>query len=338
MKISTIEKFTRQTIDGMYKYYDYIIEDFSFIEGSCIPWGLSKTLADGTKIILLFINLNNVIFNEAFENHICSKFNCNREDLIKLVLIGENMDSIEIQNQLNHLININPLQNNFIILDLISRKFQISHSNMEPIANEIGSIMDNNTKMQNNNKNPIVTYTLISINIVMFIISAILSRSVMDIDTNILVNLGAKYNQAIEQGQWFRFITCTFLHGGLIHIATNMYSLYSIGPLVEDLYGKYKYITIYFASGIISSIFSFWFSPYVSIGASGAIFGLLGVVFVFALKERKRVGKDFFINVASILVINLFIGLSLPGIDNFAHLGGLLSGVTFGAIMSLDKK
>lgn len=338
MNISAVEKFTRQIIDGMYKYYDYIVEDFSSIEGISIPWGLSKTLTDGTKTCLVFIKLDNSITNETFDNEICSKINCNRENLITVVLICESRDSDEIQNQLNYLKSNNPLQNNYIILDLISRKIQISDSKLETEAGQIANIMDNNIKMQNHREKPIITYSIIGINIVMFIISVILSNNMMDIDTNVLVKLGAKYNPLIEQGQWFRLITCMFLHGGIIHITANMYSLYCIGPLIEQLYGKYKYIVIYFVSGIISSLFSFWFSNYVSIGASGAIFGLLGMVLIFSIKERKRVGKGFLMNIASVVAINLFIGLSLPGIDNFAHLGGLLSGITLGGIMKLDKK
>lgn len=338
MNVSTSEKFTRQIIDGMYKSYDYIVEDFNFVEEQLIPWGLSKTLTDGTKTVLIFMKLNNDILNEAFENNFCSKVNCTRGNLIKILLISDDSDNVQVQNQLNNIGNTTVLQNNSIILDLISRKIQISDSNMEPIANQIASIMDNNNKKnQNNSKKAIVTYTIIGINIFMFIICAILSGNFMDIDTNVLVSLGAKYNPLILHGQWFRLLTCIFLHGGLIHIAANMYSLYAIGPLVEDLYGKYKYIIIYLATGIISSLFSFWFSAYVSIGASGAIFGLLGVILVFSIKERKRVGKAFFMNVASIVAINLFIGLSVKGIDNFAHLGGLLSGITFGLIMKLNK-
>lgn len=329
MSKSISEKFTRQVIDGMYKHYDYIVEDFSFIQGTSIPWGLSKTLADGTKTFVIFMTIEMDTLNEFFENEICVKINCDRENLIKVILIDKDLESVG---------NIKALQNNFIILDLVSKKIQISESNMEPIASQIASIMDYNTSSQNGQKNTIVTYTLIGINIFMFILSAILSGNVMDIKTGVLVDLGAKYNPAIVQGQWFRLITCVFLHGGLIHIAANMYSLYAIGPLIENLYGKYKYLAIYLISGIISSLFSFWFSAYVSIGASGAIFGLMGAIFIFAFKERKRIGKDFLTNITSVLVINLFIGLSIQGIDNFAHLGGLLSGVTFGLIMSHKKK
>jgi len=333
MSISITEKFTRQVLDGMCKKYDYIVEDFSMIEGASVPWGLSKKLNDGTKIVLFFMKMEERILSGDFESNICSKVDCDRENLIKVILISE--------NKVNSIEQISKLQNNSIVIDLINKSIKISDDKVEVVANQMASVMDSNTRNKrdkNDYKNSIVTFIIIGINIFMFAISVILSGSIMDIDINVLVALGAKYNVAIQGGQWFRLITCMFLHGGLIHIAANMYSLYCIGPLVESVYGRYKFIAIYIATGIISSLFSFWFSDAISIGASGAIFGLLGVVLVFAITERKRLGKSFLRNIASIVALNLFIGLSVKGIDNYAHLGGLLSGALIATVLSLNKK
>lgn len=331
-----IEKFTKRIIDGMYKYYGYIIEDFSSIQDISLPWGLSRILEDGTKMNIIFVDYDDGVLNRNFENDVCEKLGCRKDRIIKIVLTGGDVDSSEIMHQLNYFSELNLIQNNSIILDLKHSTMQISNSNMEGIAKQVGSIIDNNSRERSSKKNATVTYTIIGINIFLFIVSALLSGSFMNINDYVLISMGAKYNPAIEQGQWFRLVTCTFLHGGLIHIAANMYSLYSIGPLVESLYGKYKYIFMYFAAGIVSSLFSFWFSNSVSIGASGAIFGLLGIVFVFAMKERKRIGKDFLMNVGSVVVVNLFIGFSLPGIDNFGHIGGLFAGVILGLIVRLN--
>jgi rhomboid protease GluP len=117
-----------------------------------------------------------------------------------------------------------------------------------------------------------------------------------------------------------------------------MYALYSIGPLVERVYGKAKYLVIYFISGIISSVFSFIFSNGVSIGASGAIFGLLGTTLVFAVTMRKNIGKGFLRNITSVIIINLFIGFTMSNIDNFGHLGGLLGGSISALVFNLIKK
>jgi rhomboid protease GluP len=106
-----------------------------------------------------------------------------------------------------------------------------------------------------------------------------------------------------------------------------MYALYSIGPVVEKIYGPKKYILIYFVSGILSSLLSYTMSPAMSIGASGAIFGLLGAMLVYAYNMRKRIGKGLIKNIVTVIAINLFIGMTIPNIDNFAHIGGLLGGL-----------
>lgn len=125
-----------------------------------------------------------------------------------------------------------------------------------------------------------------------------------------------------------------FLHGGIVHVAVNMYSLYAIGPMVERVYGKAKYIAIYFISGILASIFSYAFSTSVSIGASGAIFGLLGAVLIFAFKSKGKTGSGFIKSILSVIFINIFIGATLPNIDNFAHMGGLLGGMLVAFLVS----
>ena len=117
-----------------------------------------------------------------------------------------------------------------------------------------------------------------------------------------------------------------------MHIAFNMYALYSLGNLVEQIYGTKKYLIIYFASGLLASFTSYKLSPYVSIGASGAIFGLLGACAVFAYKEKERIGKDFLIDMASVIFLNVIIGLTMSNIDNVAHLGGLFGGVLISII------
>ncbi len=177
------------------------------------------------------------------------------------------------------------------------------------------------------NKQWFITYFLIAVNIIMYLISAFLSENIFDIDIRVLVYLGAKLNLLIDAGQYYRLITCTFLHGGLMHIALNMYALYAIGPLIESTYGKLKFALIYFVSGITSSFFSYKFSNGVSIGASGAIFGLLGAALVLSIKMRKVIGEEFKRNIISVILVNVIIGLSISNIDNFGHLGGLIGGV-----------
>ena len=172
-----------------------------------------------------------------------------------------------------------------------------------------------------------VTNAIIIINIIIFIISAILSRDLLNINIYVLVALGAKFNYFINQGEYYRLFTCMFLHGGLMHIVFNMYALKSIGHLTENIYGKLKFSIIYIISGIIGSYFSYKLSDGIAVGASGAIFGLLGAALVFAYNEKHRIGKEFLVEILKVIGINIFIGLTLPNIDNYAHLGGLLAGI-----------
>jgi rhomboid protease GluP len=106
-----------------------------------------------------------------------------------------------------------------------------------------------------------------------------------------------------------------------------MYALRTLGVFIERLYGKVKLLIIYFFGGILGSYFSYLFSPGVSIGASGAIFGLLGAALIYGIKMRKSVGKEFLSNIVQVIAINLFLGVSISNIDNFGHIGGLLGGI-----------
>jgi rhomboid protease GluP len=181
--------------------------------------------------------------------------------------------------------------------------------------------------MKNEDKKSIITIALISVNVIMYIITAILSGDIIDSDIRALIFLGAKVNELISSGEYYRLITAMFLHGGMMHLLLNMYALNALGPFVEKVYGSTKYVIIYFVAGIVSSIFSYMFSEGVSIGASGAIFGLFGAVFIFSLKMKDRVGKGMLKNIISVIGINIFIGISIPNIDNLAHLGGLIGGI-----------
>lgn len=178
------------------------------------------------------------------------------------------------------------------------------------------------------NKDNIVTMSIIFINILLYIFCAIRSRNVMDIDVLTLWELGGNYGKDVLEGQVWRLLTCAFLHGGLIHIVFNMYALYVIGPQLEVLFGRVKYIVIYLLSAIGGSLLSLVFSPNtLSIGASGAIFGLFGAMVMYVLKYRDRIPKRVLSNLFFVIILNLLIGFNLQGIDNFGHIGGLVTGV-----------
>ncbi len=178
-------------------------------------------------------------------------------------------------------------------------------------------------------KKPIITYTIIAICIIMYLITGILDGNLMNLSPSILLKFGANAVNYTKNGEYWRLITCIFLHGGITHILCNMYSLYVIGPQVESFYGKVKYLFIYLFSGITGSILSLSFaSTYsVSIGASGAIFGLLGATLYFGYHYRVYLGNVLKSQIIPIILLNLFIGFIVSGIDNFAHVGGLIGGI-----------
>jgi rhomboid protease GluP len=201
----------------------------------------------------------------------------------------------------------------------------------ESLALQLNEILEKKKNHKRKNRTTFdasakATYVLITINILMFIVTAFLSKNFINSDIEVLIKLGAKDNLRITEGQYYRLITAAFLHGGFIHLAVNMYALNALGPLVEKVYGRIKFLIIYFTAAILSSFFSFLFSSSVSIGASGAIFGLLGATLTFAYKMRSKIGTRMVSNVFSVIILNVIVGVTLPNIDNFGHLGGLIGG------------
>lgn len=180
-------------------------------------------------------------------------------------------------------------------------------------------------------KENISTMILIGINIIVFLITALLSNNIFDIDTMVLLRFGAKYNPLIYSGEVWRLLTCAFLHGGIMHIGFNMYALYVIGPQIEQIYETKNYLLIYLSSCITASLLGVIASPRtISVGASGGIFGLMGALLAFAVCERHKLEKKYVWSLIQVILINLVIGLSLNNIDNFGHIGGLLGGAIIG--------
>lgn len=222
-------------------------------------------------------------------------------------------------------------------------KLIINTDNYEIIHCDVGCIplkqlFENNYKKSNMKdsffKDKVLTLGIIGINIIIFIVMQYEIYTSGNTVNEILINLGAKYNPLIENGEVWRLLTCAFLHSGFIHIGCNMYSLYIIGPQINQIYGAGKYLVVYIISCITSSLLSFYMSPYsISVGASGGIFGLMGALLAFAVIERHRVEKRYLSSLLQIIIINLFIGLNIKNIDNFGHIGGLLGGISIGYII-----
>ena len=175
-------------------------------------------------------------------------------------------------------------------------------------------------------KKPIITYLIMAICVIVFISMYIFGNGSYDNLT--LLNFGANLDTLTKSGEFYRLVTCAFIHIGIFHLLFNMYALYIIGPQVESFYGKARYIFIYLVSAITGSMLSIAFNHNViSAGASGAIFGLLGCLLYFGYHYRIYLGNVIKSQILPIIVLNLILGFMLTGIDNFAHIGGLVGGI-----------
>ncbi len=152
------------------------------------------------------------------------------------------------------------------------------------------------------------------------------------IDTQVLIRLGAKYGPLMVAGQWWRLVTAVFLHAGLLHIIMNLWCLFDLGPAVESLFSTTKFIFFYLVAGVAGFVVSFLWSPFgVSIGASGAILGLIGVL-IGASVHHGRLGQDMRSPLWRWLLYILIFGLLFHA-DNAAHIGGLGAGVLLGYLV-----
>lgn len=180
---------------------------------------------------------------------------------------------------------------------------------------------------------PMLTYWLLGINVAIFVLGLIID--LLFGGSTVLLAYGAKANAEIVAGQYWRFITPMFLHIGLIHLAFNSYFLYIIGPQVERPFGYMRFFLIYMGAGVTSSVLSMIASPSPSAGASGALFGIIGALGVYLYQNREMFGafgKRRLNGIRNVILINLLFGLS-PGIDNWGHVGGLIGGVVFAALI-----
>lgn len=175
---------------------------------------------------------------------------------------------------------------------------------------------------------PIITQALLVITVAVYALQ-MLTQFTLGVDLPAM--FGMKVNELIVQGQLYRLIAPMFLHASLLHIGFNMYALFVLGAGLERFYGRWRFLALYLISGFAGNVLSFLMSSAPSLGASTAIFGLLGAQGVLLYHNREIFGpaaKHMLMNVVVIALVNLVIGLS-PGIDNWGHLGGLVGGVLF---------
>lgn len=180
-------------------------------------------------------------------------------------------------------------------------------------------------------KRIVVTYALIIINIIIYFLqmSGIINSDMF-----------AMNSDTFTSGNWWVIITSAFLHANILHLACNMYSLYIIGTQLETVMGKIKFLVVYFSSAIIGALLSGVVngSSVTSVGASGAIFGLMGALLYFGYHYRLYLGNVIISQLVPVILLNLFIGFTNPLIDNWAHIGGLVGGLFAGMMVGVEGK
>jgi rhomboid protease GluP len=184
-----------------------------------------------------------------------------------------------------------------------------------------------------------VTPTLVAMNVLVFIWAVWRGAGFMEPDGLTMIDLGSDYGPLTTTGEWWRLVTSTFMHFGVLHLALNMWALWSTGPLVERLYGSWYFAVLYLLAGVVGSVASIVWNPGVnSAGASGAIFGVFGAMLAFIVNKEAgvpvKIAQQHQASTLIFVAYNLFNGFTHSGIDNAAHIGGLVAGFAFGWILA----
>ncbi len=274
-----------------------------------------KTLSFNMNVLSIFLNLGDNVTKDltANKNALCIK-----------------IDSEKDFSKDNNLKTIFP--------DL-TKKIKYKEDGVELFARITSDINNHNKadakKIEKvfSNKKPTITYALIIINVLLYFIPMIFGFH------NELVNKYCIFAPSIRNGEYYRLLTGAFIHANIIHLGCNCYALYVLGTQVESYLGKIKYIIIYFLSALSASLFSIIFAKNTaSIGASGAIFGIMGALLYFGYYYRVYLGNVLKSQLIPLIIFNLLLGFTLRGIDNFAHIGGLLGGIGITMALGIDGK
>lgn len=274
-----------------------------------------KTLSFSMNVVSIFLDLGENVKEDLNDNpnQICIKVN-NENDLKKNTIIKE-------------------------VFPDLNKKLKYSEKGMELFMKITNDINRHNQEDANKiekvfkSKFPLITYILIAINVILFVIPVLFGKY------NYILNLFCVHGPSIRAGDFYRLVTGMFIHGGFLHLLFNCYALYVIGTQLESFLGKFKFTIIYLVSGISGALFSMIFGGNVaSIGASGAIFGLMGSLVYFGYHYRVYLGNVIKSQIIPLIVINLLLGFMTTGIDNAAHIGGLIGGAIITIALGIKDK
>ncbi len=261
-------------------------------------------------------------------------------DLNNIVKIDEEDKKISTVN----ISDIDDLKKNKLIKKLYPKIEKNNFTKTDSLMNIIHATEDINNKTARENdkyedifkpKPIIVTKVIMFICFAMYIATLLVNNNF-----NVaLILLGANNRSLVLGGQVWRLLTSAFLHGNILHLLVNMYSLWIIGSQVETYIGKWKFLVIYLLSAIMGSLFSIvFYANSISIGASGALFGLMGALLYFGYHYRLYLSNTLTSQIIPIIILNLLFGFTVPGIDNACHIGGLIGGYLSTMIVGLKYK
>ena len=185
-----------------------------------------------------------------------------------------------------------------------------------------------------------VNLAMVVVNIIVFIVMELAGSTK---SSQFMLMHGASYTPYVLKGDYWRLLTCMFLHFGFEHLAYNMFSLIFLGDIVERIFGPVRYLMIYLIGGVGGNLVSLWLSLRsgnyaVSAGASGAIFACMGAFLFTALRRRKNLGQDTMRRLLMMVVLMVMQGLVDHGVDNAAHVGGLIAGFLLAAMLYLPRR
>lgn len=223
--------------------------------------------------------------------------------------------------------NETTIQNNIEAINSLRAATLVAAANEQKQAEEVDRAMNLS------GSNLYITYAIIGINVLLFILMAINGAGIIEPNSLVHISWGSNYTPLTLSGDWWRLVSNIFLHFGIIHLAMNMYCLYTVGVYLEPMLGKVKYTTAYLCTGVLASVASLWWHKdgVNSAGASGAIFGLYGLFLALLTTNLipKQVRQSLLQSIGIFVAYNLLYGMK-SGVDNAAHVGGLVSGFIIG--------
>lgn len=184
-----------------------------------------------------------------------------------------------------------------------------------------------------------VVPVLVAINVLVFVAMCVAGVGVFQPDSQAVLAWGSNFGPLTTSGQWWRLLSSTFVHFGLLHVSFNMWALYASGRVVERLFGSTRFVLLYLFAGVAASMVSLLWNPLVnSAGASGAIFGVFGGLLAFVMNPRNAVPQSVMVEHRNSTLLfagyTLFYGAAHSGIDNAAHIGGLFAGLAMGFVLA----